>query len=101
MTAPPRNLPRFLPTLTEVVHPADLVSVLSAPAPTLEAINSLAVAKQTEAALDISPAPETSTLINAVVAAQMQVLSDSLRQELEIMVKQAVQEAMKSKSASH
>lgn len=100
MSTPPRNPPRFLPTLTEVVHPTDLVAALSTPVPVLEAPGQAVV--QTTDAVSANPlTPETSALVSAIVAAQIQTLRATLRLELEIMVKQAVQEAMDSRPASY
>jgi len=104
MNTPPRNLPRFLPTLTEVVHPADLAAEKHSIASMLEA--PLPATQQMEGALDHAlttevNAPEVNALVSSLVAEQMQVLRFNLRQELEVMVKHAVQEAMNSKPIPH
>lgn len=100
MSTPPRNLPRFLPTLTEVVHPSDLAAAQSAATPEFEAL-SQTVLQRVEGALESRLLSETSALVSSTVAAQMQVLRANLRQELEVMVKQAVVDAMNSKPPVH
>lgn len=99
MNMPPRHLPRFLPTLTEVVHPADLAAQRLAPVGTLE--SPVFAMQQTGRAPDNTLTPEVIAMVNSVVAEHMQVLHANLRLELEVMAKHAVQEAMDSKPASY
>jgi hypothetical protein len=100
MTMPPRNLPRFLPTLTEVVRPSELAAAQAAATPEFEAL-SHTVLQSVEGVLENRLLLETSALVSSTVAAQMQVLRANLRQELEVIVKQAVVEAMRSKPVAH
>lgn len=100
MSTPPRNLPRFLPTLTEVVHPSELVAAQTAATPEFEALRQ-SVLHSVEGVLENRLLLATSTLVSSTVAAQMQVLRANLRQELEEIVKHAVAEAMRAKSAVH
>lgn len=100
MSTPPRNLPRVLPTLTEVVLPSELVAAQTADTPELEAL-SHTVLQRVEGVLEDRLFLETSALVSSTVAAQMHVLRANLRQELEVMVKQAVVEALRSKPVAH
>ncbi len=99
MNMPSRHLPRFLPTLTEVVHPTDLAAERLTPVPTLESL--VFATRQAGGAPDNALTPEVIAMVHSVVAKQIQVLHANLRLELEVMVKHAVQEAMDSKSAPY
>ena len=93
MSAPPRNLPRFLPTLTEVVQPSGLSRALAPPTPDPEEIVQL-VMLRVGLATDRRIREETEALIRALVTEQTKGLGECLRQELELRVRQAVTDAL-------
>ncbi len=99
MNTPPRLLPRFIPTLTEVVHPADLTVEKMTSTPPLE--SPVVAVQQIGPALDSAVMPELVELVTFLLAEQLPVLRANLQQELEVMVKLAVKEALNSKSSSH
>ena len=94
MSTPPRNLPRFLPTLTEVVQPSGLAGTSASAAPDMEEIVQSVmqrVALTTERRLR----EETEAMVRALVNEQVQALSERRRQELESVVRQAVADALR------
>ena len=93
MSAPPRNLPRFLPTLTEVVQPSGLSRALAPPTPDPEEIVQL-VMLRVGLATDRRICEETEALVRALVTEQTKGLGERLRQELESRVRQAVTDAL-------
>lgn len=90
--APPRNLPRFLPTLTEVVQvaPAGVHPIGAAPDP--EQIVQR-ILQRLEGQLKAS----VQAAIQDMVREQLQVLEPLLLQEIEISVRQAVHESLSAK----
>lgn len=100
MSTPPRNLPRFLPTLTEVVHPDELVRMAVPVLPGLEE-TVLSVMQRMEPVIERRLREEADAMLRNMLAEQLQRLSASLRQELEILVRQAVSEVMTSQSSQH
>ena len=95
MNTPPRNLPRFMPTLTEVVHLPPLPRTVVLATPDLEKTVGL-VMQQVNLVLDRRLREEADSLLRTVVAEQMQTLSVRLRQEMEDVVRQAVSEVLTS-----
>jgi hypothetical protein len=93
MSTPPRNLPRFLPTLTEVVHPSSLSRPSVAAAPDIDETVQ-AVLKQVHVVLERRLSEEINVLLQTLMAEQRQTLSARLHEELEIVVRQAVSEFM-------
>lgn len=100
MSTPPRNLPRFLPTLTEVVHPSALVRPVVPAMPDLEE-TVLSVMRRVDTVMERRLREEADAMLRNVVTEQLQRLGASLRQELEIVVRQAVSESMTSQSNLH
>lgn len=99
MSSVPRNLPRFLPTLTEVVHPADLHTTALTASPA--SVEQIAAPQRYGSVNESHLSSETRALVSSIVAFQMQELHAILQQELEVMVKQAVANALNSKSTPH
>ena len=95
MNTPPRNLPRFLPTLTEVVHLPPLPRTAVLATPDLEETVGF-VMQRVNMMLERRLHDETESLLRTVVTEQIQTLSVRLRQEMEDVVRQAVAEAMTS-----
>lgn len=100
MSTPPRNLPRFLPMLTEVVHPADLARRSVSPLPEQEEIVQ-SVMQRVSLLLEQRLCAEAESMARKLVIEQLQSLREQLRQELELVVRQAVSEAMTLRSDFH
>lgn len=97
MSTTPRDLPRFLPTLTEVVQPPGLARASAVPTPDFEEV----VQSVMQGVNLTHLREETDTLVRTLVAEQLQILRLRLRQELEAAVRQAVSEAMTSLANQH
>lgn len=95
---PPRNVPRFLPTLTEVVHPPGMVQPAVPATPDLEETVWF-VMQRVDMVIERRIREEAEALVRTKVAEQLHVVNARLRQELEIVVRQAVSEAMASRTA--
>lgn len=90
---PPRNLPRFLPTLTEVVHPSSLLKATPSTQPDLEATVSL-VMERVDRVIERRIRDEAEALIRSRMAEQLQLISAGLREELESVVRHALSEVL-------
>lgn len=90
---PPRNLPRFLPTLTEVVQAptGGVHSIGASPDPEL-------MVQRILARLDGQLKASVQAAIQDMVREQLQVLEPLLMQEIELAVRQAVFESMSKKA---
>ena len=95
MSTTPKNLPRFLPTLTEVVHPSSLAQTSVVATPDLEDTVWF-VMQRVNQVIEHRLREEADAMLRTVVAEQFKTLGTNLRQELEIVVRQAVSEAMTS-----
>jgi hypothetical protein len=97
MTTPPKNLPKFLPTLTEVVDPASVNLAPQAALPEVDALVS-AVMARLGALVDGRLQEEMQAFLHGVVAEQLTALSERLRVELEaelsVLVRQSVADAL-------
>jgi sensor domain CHASE-containing protein len=100
MSTTPRNLPRFLPTLTEVVHLSDLTGTAVAATPDLEETVWF-VMQRVDLVIERRLREESDAMLRAVVTEKLQTLSARLRTELETVVRQAVSEAMTSQLNQH
>jgi hypothetical protein len=100
MNTSPRNLPRFLPTLTEVVQPSDLMAATRTATITLD-VPSQVTTQRTLSGPESQITPETSALVSAMVEKEMQIFRANLQRDLETMVRHAVQEALNLKPPSH
>lgn len=100
MTLAPRNLPRFLPTLTEVVQPSASSRTAVAATPDLEDTVWF-VMQRVDLVLDRRIAEEADGELRRVVAEQVQAMTTRLRDELEITVRQAVSEALSLRMNQH
>ena len=89
MSSPPPNLPRFIPTLTEVVDPASLAG-LSIPAkPDVEAMIAQ-VQQQLQPLFERRLQEELDRLMRATVARQWSDISARVRTEMDMLIRQAV-----------
>ena len=92
MSTPPRPLPRFLPTLTEVVRPSELPVEGRAPQPDFEALTQILLI-QVEALVQTRVHQELDKLIRAVVAEQADALINRLQVDLHHEIKKMVADA--------
>ncbi len=100
MRTPPRHLPRFLPTLTEVVRPSDLQGgVPSLPPDSDTLVQTLQV--QVDALVKARVAQEFESLIRAVIAEQAISLSSELQIQLREEVRKLVIEALSAHTDSN
>ena len=97
MSTTARNLPRFLPTLTEVVQPPGLARTSAAVMPDFEDVVQ-SVMQRVNLTIERRLLEETDALVRTLVTEQLQALSPGLRQELERVVRQAVSDAMRSQA---
>lgn len=100
MSTIPRNLPRYLPTLTEVVPPPGWVRASAPATPDIEEIVQF-VMQRVDLVLERRLREEADAMLRTRVVEQLQTLSSGLRQELELVVRQAVSEAMTSQLDLH
>ena len=97
MSTTARNLPRFLPTLTEVVPPPGLARTSAAVMPDFEDVVQ-SVLQRVNLTIERRLLEEADALVRTLVTEQLQTLSPGLRQELEMVVRQAVSDAMRSQA---
>lgn len=96
MSTPPRNLPRFIPTLTEVVQPRAVARADMAPSTDLE--NTVwFVMQRVDMVIERRLREEMETMLRSVVQEQVQSLAVRLRQELEGVVRQTVLDALQTR----
>jgi len=93
MNTSPKNLPRFLPTLTEIVHPTNQTKTSVAATPDLEETVWF-VMQRVDLLLERRLREEVDAMLRTMLTEQLKTLSASLRQELEPVVRQAVSDAM-------
>ena len=100
MNQAPRNLPRFLPTLTEIVDPSTLVSPTVQSTPDLE--NTVwSVMQRVDMLIERRIREETDVMLSIVVSQHLQSLSERLRLELEEVVRLAVADAVALQKDMH
>jgi len=93
MTTAPRNLPRFLPTLTEVVRTAASVQPAAVPASELDLI-ATDVMQRMRGLIEQRLAQEIDDVLKGGLEEQLQTLRLRLWQEIETDVREAVVEAI-------
>ena len=93
MTSPTRQLPRFIPTLTEVVDPASLNSTARQSKPDVEILIDQ-VLSQVQPIFERRLQEEFERLVRAQVAKQWGELSAKLQLEMDMFVRQAVLDAL-------
>jgi hypothetical protein len=87
------NLPRFVPTLTEVVDPATLTSLGSRSKPDVEAMIDM-VRRQVQPIFERRLQEEFDRLVRTMVARQWADISSRLQDEMDMFVRQAVIDAL-------
>ncbi len=93
MNSAPRNLPRFIPTLTEVVDPASLISLAVTSGPDIEATVAL-VRQQIQPIFERRLQEEFDRLVRAAVVKQWADVSTRLQDEMDMFIRQAVIDAI-------
>ena len=95
MTTSNRPLPRFIPTLTEVVDPASLNSTARQTKPEVEAMFER-VQRQLQPIFERRLQDEFERLVRVLVAKQWDDISVKLQAEMDMFLRQAVVDAMTS-----
>lgn len=93
MTSPTRPLPRFIPTLTEVVDPASLNSTARQAKPDIEALINQ-VQRQVQPIFERRLQEEFERLVRSLVARQWDDVRTKLQAEMDMFVRQAVLDAL-------
>lgn len=93
MTSPARPLPRFIPTLTEVVDPASLNSTVRQTKPEVEALIDQ-VQRQVQPIFERRLQEEFERLVRSLVARQWDDVRTRLQAEMDMFVRQAVLDAL-------
>ncbi|MFT7116336.1 MAG: hypothetical protein ACI9I0_001547 [Rhodoferax sp.] len=97
MNAMPPPMPRFVPTLTEVVHPQSLLPVEAPSVP--EVLDTAQIVQtvmhQVALLLDRRLTEETDAIVHQLVHTQLEALRAQLYQEFEERVRQAVADALR------
>jgi hypothetical protein len=89
VNAPTRPLPRFIPTLTEVVDPASLNSTARQTKPEVEALIDQ-VQRQVQPIFERRLQEEFERLVRSLVARQWDDVRTRLQAEMDMFVRQAV-----------
>ncbi|HEY5580340.1 MAG TPA: hypothetical protein VIK56_04115 [Rhodoferax sp.] len=100
MNTTPRNLLRFVPTLTEIVEPSTLIRTPPSTSPDVEEIIQ-SVMQRVDRVLDRRLRDDADAMLRHWVTEQLQTLHLSLRAELALVVQQAVAEAMVLREDEH
>jgi hypothetical protein len=93
VTSPTRPLPRFIPTLTEVVDPASLNSTARQAKPDIEALINQ-VQRQVQPIFERRLQEEFERLVRSLVARQWDDVRTKLQAEMDMFVRQAVLDAL-------
>lgn len=93
MSTSNRPLPRFIPTLTEVVDPASLNSTAKQTKPDVEAMIAR-VQQQVQPIFERRLQEEFDRLVRALVAKQWDDISTKLQGEMDMFLRQAVVDAL-------
>jgi len=91
MSTPPRNLPRFLPTLTQVVQQLEAEPALETQSPPLDTEQMIHRVLQR---VDLALEPMLREAIGPMVVDQITAMATRLRPEVEAVVRQAVADAL-------
>jgi len=93
VTTPSRPLPRFIPTLTEVVDPASLNSTARLAKPEVETLIDQ-VQRQVQPIFERRLQEEFERLVRSLVAKQWDDVRARLQNEMDMMVRQSVLDAL-------
>ena len=100
MNQAPRNLPRFLPILTEIVDPSSLAAPTVPATPDLEDAVWF-VMQRVDMLIERRVREETDAMLSTIVAQHLQSLGERLRLELEGVVRLAVADAIALQKDMH
>lgn len=100
MTTSNRPLPRFIPTLTEVVDPASLNSTARQTKPDVEAMIDQ-VQRQVQPIFERRLQEEFERLVRVLVAKQWDDISVKLQAEMDMFLRQAVIDALASQNQAN
>jgi hypothetical protein len=100
MNQAPRNLPRFLPILTEIVDPSSLAAPTVSATPDLEDAVWF-VMQRVDMLIERRVREETDAMLSTIVAQHLQSLGERLRLELEGVVRLAVADAIALQKDMH
>ena len=100
MSSAPRNLPRYLPTLTEVVQAPGLAPAAVTAVPDLEALVQ-SVLQRVEPVLEARLREEVDAMVRALLTEHLPSLRLRLREELLTATRQALMEGMGPESDLH
>jgi hypothetical protein len=89
MSTPPRNLPRFLPTLTEVVRSPEAL-----PEPRTPELDTEQMIHRVLQRVDLSLEPMLREAIGPLILNQITAMATRLRPEVEAVVREAVADAL-------
>ncbi|HPH14150.1 MAG TPA: hypothetical protein PLC34_10170 [Burkholderiaceae bacterium] len=89
MSTPPRNVPRFLPTLTQVVRPPE-----TAQESRLSPLDTEQMIHRVLQRVDLALEPMLREVIGPLVLDQITAMATRLRPEVEAVVRQAVADAL-------
>ena len=93
MNTPTRQLPRFIPTLTEVVDPNSLNSTARQTKPAMEALIER-VQQQIQPIFERRLQDEFERMVRAQVARQWSDISTKIQAEMDMLIRQAVIDAL-------
>ena len=93
MTSPTRPLPRFIPTLTEVVDPASLSSTARLARPEVETLIDQ-VQRQVQPIFERRLQEEFERLVRSLVAKQWDEVRARLQNEMDMLIRQSVLDAL-------
>lgn len=99
MTTPAKVLPRFIPTLTEVVDPSTLTGLAGASKPDIERMVTQ-VQQQIQPIFERRLQEEFDRLVRLTVARHWGEVSARLQEEMSMFVRQAVIDAMSAADES-
>ncbi len=97
MSTTPRNLPRFVPTLTEVVDPANLHTFAIKRKPDVEAVIER-VRQQIQPIFERRLQEESDRLVRSIVAKQLAEIGAQLKEEMDMFIRQAVIDEINSQN---
>lgn len=100
MSTPSRPLPRFLPTLTEIVKPSALSAEAAPAQPDYELLKQTLML-QVEALVKARVQQELSKLIHAVVVDRSDALIDRLKADLQPEIKKLIDDALGDRNQSN
>jgi hypothetical protein len=100
MNSPPRNLPRFLPTLTEVVDPSTVAHLETPVATDVEEAVGF-VMQRVDILVERRLQEQADLWLREMIAEHLQSFVAGLRLELEAVVRQAVADAITTQAERH